>query len=179
VAVLTTRRTVPTALVLALAGLLAGRTSAHAGAVGVGDPLPAITVQDWAGAAASLGDLGGKVTVIDFWASWCSRCRTVLPALDALARTMGPRGVTVLAIDVEDDRATADRFLATHVPWASLTLLRDPHGAALARVGAAGMPALYVVDRDGVVRLVEAGDELDGLDEVVETIERLAPSPPP
>jgi hypothetical protein len=56
------------------------------------------------------------------------------------------------------------------MPERTLTLAHDPEGALLARCGASGMPAAYVVDRDGVVRLAEAGYALDR----VAAIERAA-----
>ena len=52
----------------------------------------------------------------------------------------------------------------------TLTLAHDPEGGFLARCGAACMPAVYVVDRDGVVRFTEAGYALDR----VAAIERAA-----
>jgi hypothetical protein len=50
----------------------------------------------------------------------------------------------------------------------------------LARFGAAGMPALYVVDRQGIVRLAEAGyapERLAAIEQIVDTL--LVPTPPP
>ncbi len=155
-------------------------TLAHAAAVGVGDRVPEVSLPDWQGGTTSLAAHRGQVVLIDFWASWCATCRTALPGVDAIARRHPGKGLVVLGIDIDGDRAAAERFLAEHLPHPALTLLRDPDGAVLARFGAAGMPALYVVDRQGIVRLAEAGyapERLAAIEQIVDTL--LVPTPPP
>ena len=75
-----------------------------------------------------------------------------------------------IVVNVDRDRSAADAWLAERLPERSLTLAHDPEGALLARCGAGGMPAAYVVDRDGVVRFAESGYALDR----VAAIERAA-----
>jgi cytochrome c biogenesis protein CcmG/thiol:disulfide interchange protein DsbE len=144
----------PRAIALSVAITLASAT-AFAGEVRPGEQLPAISLADWNGRAVDLAQLRGQIVVIDFWASWCDTCRAALPALDAISRRHPD--LAVVAINIDKTRPPAERFLADHLPQTRMTLLRDPDGAVLARLGAAGMPALYVVDRAGVVRLAEAG----------------------
>ena len=54
-----------------------------------------------------------------------------------------------------------------------MRLVHDPEGTFLARVGADGMPAAYVVDRDGVVRFAEAGYAADRVAAVERAVEQL------
>jgi thiol-disulfide isomerase/thioredoxin len=133
-----------------------------------GRPLPwqSLTVDG----APIAGRRRRKPVVVDFWASWCLPCRTTLPAIDAVAHKLRDRGVVVVAVNVDRNRSAADAWLAERLPERSLTLAHDPEGGFLARCGAAGMPAVYVVDRDGVVRFAEAGYALDR----VAAIERAA-----
>ena len=72
----------------------------------------------------------------------------------------------VVAVNVDRNRSAADAWLAERLPERSLTLAHDPEGGFLARCGAAGMPAVYVVDRDGIVRFAEAGYALDRVDAI-------------
>ena len=168
------------ALLRALALVVLLAADAAAGGVRAGDPAPDFTLQDWEGKALSLSSLRGKVVCLDFWASWCATCRTALPALDALARRHAGGALRVVAVDIDRDRAAADRFLAERLPRGpAVTLLHDPEATVLARYGAAGMPALYLVDRTGVVRLAEAGYDPSRLSEVERAIERLLEESPP
>ena len=139
---------------------------ALAGGVGVGDRPPDFTLRDWHDRPVALADLRGKVVCLDFWASWCAPCKAALPALDAIARGHADAGLVVLAVDIDTDRAAAERFVAERLPDTAMTLLRDPGGDLFKRFGASGMPALYVLDRDGTVRAAESGYEIGTLDEI-------------
>jgi thiol-disulfide isomerase/thioredoxin len=155
----------------AIAVLLCARLAA-AGGVGVGDRLPAFALTDWSGRPLDAAAVAGRPVVVDFWASWCGACKEALPALDDLAGRFADRGVVVLAVNVDRDRGAADRWLAGRLPERRLTLVADPSGTLLARMGAPGMPAVYVVDRTGVVRFAASGyapDRLPAIERAVET----------
>ena len=139
---------------------------ALAGGVGVGDRPPDFTLRDWHDRPVALADLRGKVVCLDFWASWCAPCKAALPALDAIARRHADAGLVVLAVDIDTDRAAAERFVAERLPDTAMTLLRDPGGDLFKRFGASGMPALYVLDRDGTVQAAKSGYEIGALDEI-------------
>jgi thiol-disulfide isomerase/thioredoxin len=158
----------------ALALLLAViSVAARAADVAVGDPAPAFTLPDRDGRPVALSDLRGHVVCLDFWATWCATCKTALPALDALARRPGFEDVRFVAVNIDREGELADRFLAQNLPGAKMTILRDGGGGLLARFGAEGMPALYLIDRDGVVRHVEAGYETAALTRVEHVLDAL------
>ncbi|MFN8543579.1 MAG: TlpA disulfide reductase family protein [Candidatus Binatia bacterium] len=159
---------------LAIAVLVAG--PARAGRLRVGDRLPAFALRDWQGRPLAASSLRGRVVCLDFWATWCPTCTTALPALDAVARRHPE--ATVLAVGVDDRLADGDRFVATRLPAPALTLARDPGGDLLARLGADGMPALWVVDRDGIVRLAVAAYTPERLEEVERLLAELARAAP-
>jgi thiol-disulfide isomerase/thioredoxin len=138
-----------------------------------GERAPDFTLPDFDGRPVALRDLAGKVVVLDFWATWCAPCRTALPALDAIARRHADAGLVVVAAGIDTDAARADRYLAEHHPAPKIVFARDPGGSLLSRFGADGMPALYVIDRKGVVRGVESGYAPDQLAAVEILIERL------
>jgi thiol-disulfide isomerase/thioredoxin len=139
----------------------------------VGDVLPAVTLSDWQGTPVDPRQVRARVLIIDFWASWCVPCREALPALDAIARRHASAGVSVMAVSIDSAAAAADTFLRKYLPAPAMRMLRDPNGTALARFGAAGMPALYVVDQRGIVRTVEAGFATEKLRDVEESVRKL------
>lgn len=161
-------------LVFALA--LAG-TPARADSVRIGDPAPAFSLPSWKGAPVALSDLRGSVVCLDFWATWCATCKAALPALDALARRAGFEDVRFIAVNIDGDREAADRYVTGRLAETRLTLLRDG-GGTLSRYGADGMPALYLIDRDGVVRHVESGYETAALVKVERALEDLVGTRP-
>ncbi len=98
----------------------------------------------------------GRVRVVDFWATWCEPCRASLPALDALARELGPRGLSVYAVSFDEDPAQIPPFLA-EVP-VTVPLLWDRGGDKLAaRFQIQRLPTTLIVDRRGVIRFVHEG----------------------
>jgi thiol-disulfide isomerase/thioredoxin len=159
-----------------VAAALLWATVAHAARIGAGDRAPEFTLPDWQGRPTALAARRGRVVVVDFWATWCTTCRTALPGLDALARRH-PK-VDVMAVNIDENRAAADTFLTERLPAPAMTMLHDPGGELLARFGANGMPALYVIDREGVVRLAEAGYAVDRLGEIERTVERFVGEAP-
>ncbi|HJQ85202.1 MAG TPA: TlpA disulfide reductase family protein [Candidatus Binatia bacterium] len=144
-----------------------------AGAVSVGAPAPAVTLVDAERRPLPLETLRGKVVCLDFWATWCAVCKTALPGLDAIARRHAGRGLEVVAVGIDGDPALAERVLRERLPDAALRAAYDPSGSVFSTFRARGMPALYLIDRAGVVRLVESGYEPGRLDAVEREIERL------
>lgn len=143
----------------------------------LGDPAPAFALPDAAGRTVTLESLRGRVVVLDFTASWCTACRAALPELEALGARYAARGVTVVTVAIDADPTDADRFLAEVVPGSTMTVLYDTSARLLSRFGAAGMPAHYVLDRDGVVRFVANGMTPDRMTAIAAAVDRtLAPS---
>jgi len=109
--------------------------------------------------------------VLEFWATWCGPCRATLPRLDALEASLGGRGLTVVAANL-DDPDKARRMFDDH-GW-RMTLVHD-HGAAATRYGVDPIPHQVVIDRRGVVRDVFRGGGHD--DELAALVRRLLEEP--
>ena len=100
-----------------------------------------------AGPDFDLSRYRGKVIVVDFWASWCVPCRHSVPWLNAMQAKYGERGLVVIGINVDRERAEAERFLR-EVP-AQFEILYDPDGALAKSYDLLGMPSSFVFDRGG------------------------------
>jgi thiol-disulfide isomerase/thioredoxin len=115
-----------------------------------------VAAPDLGGAVVPVTSDGARVRVVDFWASWCDPCREQLPALDRLARALGPQGVTVYAVSFDEDRALLEAFLAAHP--VAFPVLWDRGGRLLSdRLSVHRLPTTLVLDAGGVVRHAHLG----------------------
>jgi thiol-disulfide isomerase/thioredoxin len=96
-------------------------------------------------------DFEGRITIVDFFATWCPHCRRSLADYDRLLATFGQR-VRVVIVDVEEEPAVVRRFFARRrlAPGAELTF--DRSGATSRAWRVHGFPTAFVVDRRGVIR---------------------------
>lgn len=122
--------------------------------------LPAFTFAEADGRSKSLADFGGKIVLLNIWATWCVPCREEMPALDQLETKLGGKDFAVVAINIDKggaDKAAAflDETGATH-----LTLYTDPSGKLFSTLKAIGMPTTLLVGRDGkeIARLIGPAD---------------------
>ncbi len=114
-----------------------------AGAMRDGVPVPALTAE-----AAK-----GRLTLVNFWASWCVPCRQEHPAIMALAQD--PR-LTVLGVNYKDGNENALRFLGElGNPFAAIGL--DPNGKMAIDFGVYGIPESYLVGADGTILYKKVG----------------------
>ena len=115
----------------------------------VGHAPPALTAERISGGdSVSLPDLRGRVVVMDFWATWCGPCRSIMPELDALSVMHHAEGLTVIGVAREPTSRLRRHLDASPV---SYTIARDT-GGTLSRYGIRAIPTLVVIDRSGVVR---------------------------
>src|SRR5690349_25158511 len=98
---------------------------------------PSFTLPARAG-SVSLDSLRGKVVLVDFWASWCAPCRGSFPWLTRMHDRFAANGFTVVALDLDKDRAAADRFLEEFP--APLTVAFDSAGRTAESYRVAVMP---------------------------------------
>jgi thiol-disulfide isomerase/thioredoxin len=139
-----------TALLLLLGLALARPTLAD---LKPGEPFPALGSYALTGAAVP--DCRGKVTIVDFCASWCAPCKASFAVYDRLAAAYGPRGLTIVAVSVDQNESDYRRFVRRLRP--SFPVLDDAGQKLVARVAVPTMPTSYLLDRTGRVRFVHAG----------------------
>src|SRR6476469_9889486 len=102
--------------VLTVALVFAIYIGMHERIVVAGDSAPGFQITADNGKTVSLTDFGGKVLVLNFWASWCPPCVEETPSLSRFAAQMAPSGVVVLAISVDKDEKAYRDFIARHKP---------------------------------------------------------------
>jgi len=99
--------------------------------------------------ALDLARFQGKVVLVDFWASWCGPCRQSFPWMARMRQQYGPQGLMVVAVNLDEDQAAAERFLADQPGATGLEQVRDPGGLLAEAYGLTVMPSSLLFDRAG------------------------------
>lgn len=108
---------------------------------------PSFTARTLDGGSLSLGQLRGKVVVVNFWASWCRECRPELPVLERLHRELAAKGVAIVGINAREDRDAISRYAKEL--GLTFPLVLDERGDIATRYGVIGLPTTFVIARDG------------------------------
>src|SRR5438552_3749618 len=114
-----------------------------------------VSLQTADGRTVQLAAYKGKVLLVDFWASWCAPCKRSFPALDAVYREFQPRGLDVLAVNLDEQRRNADLFLSEHPH--RMTVLFDPASTSPIAFEVKGMPSSFLIDKTGEIRFRHMG----------------------
>jgi peroxiredoxin len=116
-----------------------------------GRPVPGFRLQRLDGTTLAFPEeLRGRVVAVRFWADWCPFCASEMHALEPLYREYRDRGLSILAVNVRQDRDTAWAFVDDL--GVSYPVLLDPEGAVARSYGVVGLPSTFFVDRDGRLR---------------------------
>jgi peroxiredoxin len=110
---------------------------------------PEFELRDLAGQSIRLRDFRGRVVLLNFWATWCIPCREEMPALETLSRELGPRGLAVIGVNFKETRAEIEPFVRQHA--LRFPMLLDTDGGTAQLYQVFGLPATFVVDRQGML----------------------------
>lgn len=117
----------------------------------VGHTLPEVTFYDAEGKPVRLTDFAGEVLLVNLWATWCPPCVAELPSLDTLQAKLRARGLHVLPVSLDSKPASAvAEFLAAR-RVEQMSLYIDSDRQIPMKWVYAGIPASFLIGRDGVV----------------------------
>jgi peroxiredoxin len=134
-------------------------------------PAPDFTLKSRSGENVRLEDLRGQVVMLNFWASWCGPCRQEMPLMDDLYEQYKDLGFTILAVNVDENREEALRFL-DKVP-VSYPILYDPESRVSELYEVQAMPTTVMIDRNGDARYLHHGYQSGYEDEYERQIREL------
>lgn len=105
----------------------------------------------------TLADYRGQVVLLNLWATWCGPCEWEMPSIERLHRDFAASGLKVVAVAVDDPgfEERVRQFVARH--GLTFEVLSEGTGAIERLYQARGLPATYLIGRDGIIRKRIAG----------------------
>ena len=143
----------------ALKGLRAGdmkKLVVHAAA----QEVPQTPFETAGGGTGRLSDYEGRVTLVNFWATWCPPCRKEMPTLSALQAELGGDDFQIVTIATGRNLIPAMKGFFDEIGVDNLPLHRDPKQQLARQMGVFGLPTTMVLDRSGreIARLTGDAD---------------------
>jgi thiol-disulfide isomerase/thioredoxin len=114
-----------------------------------------LSVSVHAASTLDLASFHGRVVYLDFWASWCGPCKQSFPWMETMKSTYQAQGLEIVAVNVDADRADADKFLKRFHPTFGVRF--DPKGELAELYKVQAMPSSVLIDRHGAARFMHAG----------------------
>ena len=116
---------------------------------------PAIHLNDIDSTPFNLDETKGHWVFVHFWASWCGPCRKEMPAIQKMWKKLEQQGLKIALINTAEDEDTIFNFLGIYAP--DIRALMDRDGQITEQWKPRGLPATYLVDKDGMVRYQALG----------------------
>ena len=148
---------VPVAALIALLAWAIAQSGGNPGGIGVNDefgevsitsgPAPPLSLQLLDGGSIGLGELRGKVVMVDFWSSWCPPCIEEAPVLAKAYKEYVGQEVEFLGVAIWDEADDIDRYIQQFD--LSYPNGLDAKGAVAINYGVRGIPEKYFIDREG------------------------------
>jgi len=131
----------------------------HERVVVAGDSAPEFTIRTDSGRTVSIPNFGGKILVLNFWATWCPPCVQETPSLSQFTAQFANKGVVVLGISVDKDEKQYKAFLQRFRPvfeTARDFKIHEDYGTFM-------YPETYIIDSQGRVlkKIPEGADWSD------------------
>ena len=122
-----------------------------------GERAPDFALKSLTGPNLRLSEYRGEIVLVNFWATWCGRCREQLSVIDELYGQYQGRGFQVLSVSVDGDTERARRTVADL--RLQIPVLSDDRNVVSRLYDLGSMPLTVLIDPDGAVRHVHEGYE--------------------
>ena len=133
-----------------------GSASGKSGGVApeVGAQAPDFELEQLSGGALRLSDLRGKPVLVNFWASWCAPCILEMPNIQKYYQRY-PEAFEVVAVNADEPRSDIEKFVKDI--GVTFPIVMDPGLKIQSLYRLRGLPTSFLVDADGIVRVVHIG----------------------
>ena len=128
----------------------------------IGKPAPLFSGPSPDGKTVSLKEVMGKVTIIDFWASWCAPCRAENPNVVALYNEFHSKGLNIIGVSLDKDAAKWKEAIAKDgLVWSHVSNLKFWEDPIAKQFNIQAIPATFILDEKGIIVAKDLrGDEL-------------------
>ncbi len=120
----------------------------------IGDYAPTFTAPTPDGNSFSTASLESKVTILDFWASWCGPCRKENPNVVRMYNQYHDKGLEIVGVSL-DKAGQKDRWLKAieqdKLTWKHVSNLQGWQEPIAQTYGVRSIPATYILDKDGKI----------------------------
>ena len=123
--------------------------------VRVNIPAPELTLTELEGKTVSLNDYLGMTILVNNWATWCPPCKAEMPTLEAYYKEHANQNFAIIAIESGESASEVADFVQSYELTFPIWL--DTQGLALDTFQNWNLPSSYVIDMDGMIRLVWNG----------------------
>ena len=111
----------------------------------------------------------GKVTLIDFWASWCGPCRQENPNVVALYNEFHKKGLSIISVSLDEDAAEWKEAIAKDkLTWVHVSNLKEMKDPIALQYGVTQIPTTFLLDATGKIVAVDLRGE--GLNAKIKTL---------
>lgn len=139
-----------------------------------GKPAPDFELLDLNGKTVKLSELRGKAVLLNFWATWCSPCKTEMPWFVDLQQRYGSEGLQVVGVAMDDAGKDEIAKFAKEMN-VNYTILLGKNAVAEAYGGVEFLPTTFYIDRQGKVQERVFG--IAGRREIEENVKKILASP--
>ena len=121
----------------------------------LGSVAPALKLIDKSKYSFDLTEVRGKVTLVNFWATWCKPCMEEMKAIAQLPQSYADNGLVIVSVDEDESPELGDKYFGSqNFHWRNLHDIGEIHRRVW---GVTVFPLLVLVDRDGKVTWTNTG----------------------
>ena len=145
--------------------------SESAGPPRVGEPAREYIAATLDGDTVALSGLQGRVVLLNLWATWCTPCRMETPYLQSIFEEYADRGFEIVGISMDTGDAADQVAMFVEEYGVTYTILHDPKMTGMELYQVLGLPATFLIDREGVLRWMRYGPIPEGDPDFLQALE--------